>query len=83
MAPGASRRSVRTASAREALGDDLSMRLADAVSAVEASAARDAEGVAELEAGVGAGQAWPVSAMEGEVHDISGLVRIESALFGE
>jgi len=83
LAPGASRRSVRTASARESLGDDLSMRLADAVSGVEASAARDAEGVAELEAGVGAGEAWPVSAMEGEVHDISGLVRIESALFGE
>ena len=80
--PGTTRRAVRAADVRDELGDDLSSRLAEAVEFSAASAARDAKGVKVLEKGVGAGEPFTVSALDGEVHDISGLVRIEAALFG-
>jgi len=82
-APGVSRRAVRSADSRKALGDELSTRLAEAVSAAAAAANRDAVGIEKLERGVAAGKPFTVAAMDGEVHDIAGLMRIEAGLFGD
>jgi anion-transporting ArsA/GET3 family ATPase len=80
-APGTSRRAVRAAAVREELGDELSQRVAVAVDVAAAAAERDSNGVERLRSGVGSEVMVTVPMLDGEVHDVAGLARIESALF--
>ncbi len=80
-APGTNRRAVRSAAIREELGEELSQRLAVAVDAGTAAADRDAKGVERLRSRVGSDLMVTVPMLDGEIHDVAGLARIESALF--
>lgn len=80
--PGLGRRSVRSAKAKDELGEDLSMRLAEAVDAAAAAAGRDRLELDRLESGTGVEGVMTVPRMSDDVHDIAGLAIIEGELFG-
>jgi anion-transporting ArsA/GET3 family ATPase len=73
---------LRSKDARTALGDGLSGRLAELAHQAKAAADRDAEGLREIAIQVPVELLVTVSLLDGEVHDVPGLVRIEQALFG-
>lgn len=79
--PGVSWRSLRSAKAKEALGDDLSLRLAEAATNATAAAERDAAQLERLSSGSGIATVITVARMDDEVHDLAGLARIEASLF--
>lgn len=79
--PGVGPRKIRTEQAEEALGRALLARVSAAVREARELARRDAEGLAALAEGMPDAELVEVPMLDGEVHDLAGLARVELHLF--
>lgn len=81
--PNIKRKAVRAKEVREALGEELSTQLADAVDAARKSADRDRAGLHGITASLKPERLAVVERLHGEVHDIQGLARIAAEVFSD
>ena len=65
------------------LGDDLARRVAQAYAEAQQLARRDAASLARLHAEVGGAEPVLVPQLDGDVHDLDGLISVHDHLFGE
>jgi len=81
--PGVKRKSVRAKAVREALGDDLSNRLASAIDDARDAAEQDRDGLEAITKSLKPVRLAVVERLHGEVHDVAGLARMAGELFPE
>ncbi|CAB4866174.1 unannotated protein [freshwater metagenome] len=79
--PGVKRKSVRAKAVREALGDDLSNRLASAIDDARDAAEQDRAGLEAITKSLKPVRLAVVERLHGEVHDVAGLARMAGELF--
>ncbi|MCX6394150.1 MAG: ArsA family ATPase [Solirubrobacterales bacterium] len=81
--PGVKRKSVRAKAVREAIGDDLSNRLASAIDDARDAAEQDRDGLEAITQSLKPIRLSVVERLDGEVHDVAGLARMAGELFPE